>query len=513
MAPNVFRNIPSVNDLLEHPRLKTLAEKASRNVVVSGVRSFLAKFRQDVQDATADLSVPSPGELAEQIARWITSEERAVLRPVINATGVLLHTGLGRAPLAEAALEEIRLVASGYSSLEINLESGERSQRVQCVQKLLAEVTGAEAAFVVNNNAGATMVTLAALSGGREAIVSRGHLIEIGGSYRLPEVMSVSGARLREVGTTNKTRIGDYESAIGEETGVLMNVHRSNFQIVGFTEEASLAELARLGRKHRLPVIDDIGSGSLVDLNQYGIEGEPVAANSIKAGADVVLFSGDKLLGGPQCGVILGRRDLIAKIAQHPMSRALRVDKLTLAALAATLRLYRDDDNLEETIPFLTLLSAPIENLRNRAERLAPQIAALDLIETAEAVEETCYLGGGSVPSQSLPTWCISVAPAKGSVTSLARAVRMGTPGLVGRIKQDRLLIDLRTVFPREDVDVVGAFLALDGEKDSASAESTSAESTPSDSAPSDSTASDPTPSDSAPSDSATPEPPATDSQ
>ncbi len=465
MAPNLFRNIPSVNDLLEHAALKGLADKVSHNVVVTGVRSFLSKLRQDVQDAAADLPIPGPGELAEQIARWIATEDKPLLRPVINATGVLLHTGLGRAPLAEQAIEEIRVVSRGYASVELDLDDGERSQRVRCVERLLTELTGAEAALVVNNNAGATMLTLAALATGREVVVSRGHLIEIGGSYRLPEVMTVSGAVLKEVGTTNKTRIGDYEGAIGEETAALMNVHRSNFQIVGFTEETPLADLVRLGRKRRLPVIDDIGSGAILDYGRYGIAGEPVAGESIETGADVVLFSGDKLLGGPQCGVVLGRRDLVQKITRHPMTRALRVDKVTLAALIATLRLYRDPEAAERSIPLLALLNTSIENLKNRAERLAPQIAAVPAITSAEALEETSFFGGGSVPNQSLPTWCIAVQPAQGSVSTLARKLRNGTPAVVGRTKQDRLLIDLRSVFPREDIDLVEAFTSPDGEK------------------------------------------------
>lgn len=472
MAPNVFRNIPSVNDLLEHKALKGLADKVSHNVVVTGVRSFLSKLRQDVQNAAADLSIPSPSELAEQIARWIATEDRPLLRPVINATGVLLHTGLGRAPLSEQAIDEIRAVCLGYASVELDLDSGERSQRVLCVQRLLTELTGAEAAHVVNNNAGATMLTLAALGAGREVIVSRGHLIEIGGSYRLPDVMAVSGAVLKEVGTTNKTRIGDYEAAINDDTAALMNVHRSNFEIVGFTEDTPLAELVRLGRKRRLPVIDDIGSGALLDLGRFGIAGEPVAGDSIKAGADVVLFSGDKLLGGPQCGVIVGRRDLVQQIARHPMSRALRVDKMTLAALTATLRLYRDPELAEQSIPLLALLNTSVENLKNRAERLAPQIADVAAIESAEPIEETSFFGGGSVPNQGLPTWCIAVKPAQGSVSTLARKLRQGTPALVGRTKQDRLLIDLRSVFPREDLRLVESFLALDGEKPQKNAES-----------------------------------------
>ena len=328
------------------------------------------------------------------------ARERSSLRPVINATGILLHTGLGRAPLAEQAIEEMVTIARDYASLELDLRTGKRSNRFDAVEGLLCEITGAEAAAVVNNNAGATMLTLAALGSGREVIVSRGQLIEIGGSYRLPDVMQVSGACLREVGTTNKTREQDYENAICEKTAALMRVHPSNFMVVGFTAGVGLAELVRIGKKHRLPVIDDIGSGAITDLTPYGIRDEPLAAESIATGADVVLFSGDKLMGGPQSGIILGKRKEIERIVQHPMARALRVDKLTLAALGATLRLLRDPQQAAHQIPLLQLLATPNENLRLRAESIASQLQHVPGIAKAEAIEEEAFLGGGSVPTQ-----------------------------------------------------------------------------------------------------------------
>src|SRR5262245_4620972 len=324
---SVLRNLPSFTELLDSPPLKSLVNRVSRNVVVSGVRQFLDDMRTQVQTAAAGVHVPTASELAQRIADWIATEEQPPLRPVINATGVLLHTGLGRAPLAEEAIAAIAEVARGYASVELDLASGERSQRAVAVERHLVRLTGAEAAAVVNNNAGATLLTLAALASGREVIVSRGQLIEIGGSYRLPEVMTASGAVLREVGTTNKTRLGDYAAAIGERTAAILRVHTSNYAVVGFTEETPLLELVALGRKYNLPVIDDIGSGALVDLSPYGVKGEPVAAESIRAGADLVLFSGDKLLGGPQCGIIAGRRSLVQQILKHPLTRALRVDK------------------------------------------------------------------------------------------------------------------------------------------------------------------------------------------
>jgi len=335
--------------------------------------------------------------------------------------------------------------------------TGERSQRVRDAEALLKTITGAEAAAVVNNNAGATLLTLSALARGREVIVSRGQLVEIGGSYRLPEVMEASGAKLLEVGTTNKTRIDDYRAAISAETGALMRVHASNFAIVGFTEQASLAELVALGSKHQLPVIDDIGSGALEDLSVYGISGEPLAADSLRSGADVVLFSGDKLLGGPQCGVILGRKGLIKQIVQHPLARALRVDKLTVAALLETLRLHQDREAAERSVPLLSLLSTSAANLQQRAQRLAPQLAACVAVKSAEAVESQGYLGGGSVPSQSLPGWAVALQPARGGVDDLAQALRTGSPAVFGRIHKDRLLLDLRAVFPRDEIRIVEA--------------------------------------------------------
>jgi len=462
-SPNLLRNIPSVTELLESPPLKGLVNRVSHNVVADGVRSFLDDMRAEVQTKAAEFNVPPIGELAERIARRIVQGEQPTLRPVINATGILLHTGLGRAPLAEEAIEEMVATARGYSSVELNLESGQRSHRIDAVEGLLRKLTGAEAAFIVNNNAGATMLTLAALAQGREVVISRGQLIEIGGSFRLPDVMTASGAIMREVGTTNKTHADDYKQAIGEETAALMRAHTSNFRIVGFTSEVPLEELVAIGRQHDLPVVDDIGSGALIDFDRYGCTGEPVARASLAAGADLVLFSGDKLLGGPQCGIIVGRRKLVSQIAKHPMARALRVDKMTLAALVATLRLYRDEKLAARSIPLLQLLGTPIENLQNRAERLAIQMAESGAIDTAEAIQDKAYLGGGSVPAQELSTWCIALEPAGGGVDSLAAALRKGQPAVVGRVQQDRLLLDMRSVFPRQDTQLVEAIEALDG--------------------------------------------------
>lgn len=461
MPTNPLKNIPSVHELLESEPLKKLVDTVSHNVVVNEVRSFLDNLRDDIREATIDVKLPTSSDLAEKIAQWIVTDQQPKLRPVINATGILLHTGLGRAPLPEPAIHAINAVAAGYASVEVDLETGNRSQRVQSVTKLLCEATGAEAAAVANNNAGATMLTLAALGAGKEVIVSRGQLVEIGGSYRLPDVMTVSGAILREVGTTNKTRISDYENAIHEHTAALMRVHTSNYVIKGFTQEASLQELVALGRQRGLPVIDDIGSGALVDFSKWGIQDEPMAQDSIKAGADVVLFSGDKLLGGPQCGIIIGKKNYIEKITKHPMMRALRVDKVTLAALAATLQLYRDEGAAERSIPLLALLSTSTENLKNRAERLAPQLASCTFVEAAEVLQGEAFLGGGSVPTQRLETWCVAITPSGKSVDSLAKSLRTGDQSVFPRVQSDKLWIDLRTVFSSQDIQLAEAFHAI----------------------------------------------------
>ncbi len=462
MSNNPLRNIPSVNELLESPSLRHLVDRVSRNVVVSEVRSFLDNLRVELQQKATEVRIPAAGELADRIAHWIISDQRPRLRPVINATGVLLHTGLGRAPLAEAALQELCAVANGYASLEVDLDTGERSQRNQTVERFLIELTGAEAALVVNNNAGATLLALAATACHREVVVSRGHLVEIGGSYRLPEVMEASGAILREVGTTNKTRIEDYEAAVSDQTAALMRVHPSNFVIRGFTEEATLRELVELGHERNLVVIDDIGSGALLDFREFGLSGEPLVRDSVRAGADLVLFSGDKLLGGPQCGIVLGRRQHVERLTRHPLARALRVGKLTLAALSATLRLYRDPVEATSKVPLLMLLSHSAENLQNRAQRLAPQLEACAAIRRVEVVADTAFLGGGSVPTQELPTRCLALEPSEGSVNHLARRLRNGPVSVFGRIQQDRLLLDLRGVFPRQDLQLVEAVQALD---------------------------------------------------
>ncbi len=368
----------------------------------------------------------------------------------------------GRA-LAAEALETMTAIASGYSSLETDLESGERGQRTDVVRKLLCERTGAESATVVNNNAAATMLALAAVAGGGEVICSRGQLIEIGGSYRLPEVMQCSGAALREVGTTNKTRLADYEAAINQNTKAILRVHPSNFRVVGFTESVDLTPLVALGRRADLPVIDDVGSGALVDFARYGLKDEPLVPHSVECGADLVLFSGDKLLGGPQAGLIVGKRTWIERIERHPLTRTMRVDKLTLSALATTLRLYRDLEVAEQRIPLLAMLSTSMENLKFRAEKIATQLRTCPVVEACEVQEGSAVIGGGSIPQQTLAAYQVSLMPKNITVDQMARRLRTGVPSVMGTIHEGRLILNLRSVSPRSDSQLVVAFNHLGG--------------------------------------------------
>ena len=456
---NPLRKIPSISQLVDSQPLKSLVHTVSHNAVTDAARKVIGQIREQVTNAGESFEIPNPQELAEKIANWIRqNNKKGSLNPVINGTGVILHTGLGRAPLPAASIAAVQSISEGYASLEVDVESGHRGRREQAVTGLLRELTGAEAATVVNNNAAATMITLSAMARGKEVVVSRGQLVEIGGSYRLPEVMEQSGAKLVEVGTTNKTRLGDYAKAVTEQTGAILRVHPSNFKVVGFTEEVGLGELVELAKEKRLPVIDDIGSGALVDFSKYGLKDEPQIADSIRTGADLVLFSGDKLLGGPQCGIIIGRRKLIDQISSHPLMRAMRVDKMTLSALRAVLELYRNPDKAEIEIPLLAMLSTPLENLRLRAERLGPQIEACDQIESVNAVEDYSMLGGGSVPTQKIPSICLNIVPKSLSVEQFAQSLRQKIVPLFGRLHNDQYLLDLRTVEPKWDVTLVQLF-------------------------------------------------------
>jgi L-seryl-tRNA(Ser) seleniumtransferase len=416
-----LRDLPSVDEL---------ARQSDDPLAVEAARKVVARARELIQAGD------NPGDLAAQLQAELSAARAPHLRRVINATGVIVHTNLGRAPLAEAALDRVREIARGYSNLEYDVTAGSRGSRQDHIAGILRRLTGAEAALVVNNNAAAVMLALAALAEGREVLVSRGELIEIGDGFRIPDVLERSGARLREVGTTNRTRADDYETAIGPETAVLLRVHQSNFRVVGFTAQPSLRELADIARRHDLPLVDDLGSGALVDVGD-----EPTARASLAAGADLVCFSGDKLLGGPQAGIVVGRADLVERLRRHPLQRALRADKLTLAALEGTLALALD---APDQIPVLRMLREPPEAVRTRAARLAELVGG-------EVEETAARAGGGSLPLTELPSFACAVEE------ELAVRLRAGDPPVVAIVRDGRTLLDCRTLTDGEAEEVAEA--------------------------------------------------------
>ena len=449
----LLRQIPSVDELLLQPRLAALRKRVDRNIVVEVARAVLADLRgriaEDLNWSAISLDGASVEELISVQVERILSRS---LQPVINATGVILHTNLGRAPLPETVVDEFRRTATQYSNLEYDLEAGARGKRDVHTSELLTRLTGAEAAIVVNNCAAAVLVTLAALARGGEVIVSRGELIEIGDGFRIPEIMEQSGAILREVGTTNRTRLADYENAINEKTRVLLRVHPSNFKVTGFTDKPSLEELAALSQRSGLPLVEDLGSGCLVDLSEHGVS-EPTVKQSVSTGVSLVMFSGDKLLGGPQAGMIAGKKELIARVRRYPLFRALRVDKLTIAALEATLGAYLRA--AWDEIPAIRMIRATPQELKRRAENfireLRPELP-LDEVEI-EIADGTSLAGGGSTPSQTLPTKLIRIASARYSATKLEQRLRRAPAGVsvIARVEDDRLILDLRTVFPEQE--------------------------------------------------------------
>lgn len=430
---SAMRQLPAVHQLLDDPALRPAIADFGRPAVTEAVRAVVADARAAA--LAGDHAVDVTGLVGQTIARL---RARPRLRRVINATGVLLHTNLGRAPLAEAATEAIAEAARNYVNLELDLATGQRSHRHDVVREELMALLGAEAATAVNNCAAATVLTLRALATGREVVVARGELVEIGGGFRIPDIMAASGATLREVGTTNITRLADYEAAIGPNTALLMRVHQSNFRVRGFTASPSLEQLIALGRQRGLPVVDDIGSGAIVDYAQFGVTGEPLAARSLAAGADLVLFSADKLLGGPQAGIIAGRTSLLSKIEKEPFYRAVRPCKLTLAGLAATLQLYRRSGASQ--VPVVRQLMTPLEELRQRAASLAAAIGG-------RVSDDVTYVGGGSCPDESIPTVVVAI---DGPAEELARRLRMGEPAVMARIRDDRVVLDLRSIFPEQ---------------------------------------------------------------
>jgi len=449
----LLRQIPAVDELLSRPRLAALARQVDRALVVEVARDVLANLRAEIaQGPEAAAPALDPEHLEACIVAEVEGALAPSLRPVINATGVILHTNLGRAPLVSAAIEHLHRTATQYSNLEYDLTAGARGKRDVHTARLLARILGAEAAIAVNNNAAAVLLVLNTLAKDGEVIVSRGELIEIGDAFRIPDIMAESGAILREVGTTNRTRIADYERAITERTRLLLRVHPSNFRIVGFTERPSLEELVKLGRRASLLIFEDLGSGCLTDLSAHGID-EPVARTSLAAGVSVISFSGDKLLGGPQAGVIAGKRELVERVRGNPLFRALRVDKLTIAALEATLVAYRRGA-LDE-IPTLRMIRLPVEEIERRAlafvARLRNELPASEV--ELEIRPGFSVIGGGSTPAQQLPTRVIALASLRYAAAELETRLRQPGAGLpvVARVEEERVVLDLRTVFPDQE--------------------------------------------------------------
>jgi L-seryl-tRNA(Ser) seleniumtransferase len=454
--PNLLRAIPPVGALLQHDDVQHWLEELPRAAVTAALQAATESVRAEIQSGKRTEKPTIEDVLAAAEVELVARSMRS-LRPVINATGIVLHTGLGRAPLCAAAIDAIADGASGYCNLEFDLESGGRGRRQDHVARRLAELTGAEAATVVNNNAAATLLILATLAKGREVIVSRGQLVEIGGSYRLPEVMIAGGATLREVGTTNRTRLADYEAAISDGTGMLLRVHPSNYRVVGFTEEAPLDALVELARRRGLVVVDDLGSGALFDMSIIGLPHEPDVRSSVASGADLVCFSGDKLLGGPQCGIIVGRRKLIERIESNPLMRACRVDKLALLALEATLEFCHDVHDAVENIPTLALLAADAAELAARAEELCEQLREAAPEQSFLIGSDVGFAGGGALPAAEVPTVVIHWRPAGLSATEASRRLREGDTPVVARIKDEAVCFDLRTLLPSDFESLVQA--------------------------------------------------------
>jgi L-seryl-tRNA(Ser) seleniumtransferase len=461
----LYRRLPSVDEVLRLQQITDLIEREGHAAVAEAARAVLGRVREEIaagrlNSSGVELVVSG---LPEAVGRQLRQALRLSLRSVINATGVVLHTNLGRAPLAAAALDHLREVASTYSNLEFDISAGERGKRDVHVERLFAQLFAACApepisTVVVNNNAAAVLLGLNSLAEGGEVIVSRGELVEIGGSFRIPEVMAKSGALLREVGTTNRTRIADYGRAISEKTRLLLRVHRSNFQITGFTEQPALSELVELGRKRGIPVMEDLGSGALIDLSSVGISGEPGVADSLRAGVDVVTYSGDKLLGGPQAGILSGRRELIARIRSNPLFRALRVDKLTYAALEATLLAYIRQDH--DAIPALRMLRLPAQEIERRAEAVKQKLDKAGR-HALEIVDGRSVVGGGAAPAATLSSRLLAVTCEGLSADEFAARLRGGEPPIVARVEEGRVLLDLRTVFPEQDEQVARALAAI----------------------------------------------------
>ena len=455
LRQQVLRKIPSVDEILSRPEIVDLLKVHPRPVVVQALRKGLGKLRDELlhNENLSQLgdALFSFEHLYPFFQKEIDLQIQPRLRRVINATGVVIHTNLGRSPLHPSAIKHLVDISKHYSNLEYDIELGERGDRSTHVEESLCHLSSAESALVVNNNAGAVLLILNTLAEGKEVIVSRGELVEIGGAFRIPDVMKRSGALLREVGTTNRTHLNDYQKAIGPQTALLLKVHTSNFRVMGFTSEVSLQDLVQLGKQHRLPVVDDLGSGCLIDLTQYGLKKEPTVQEVIKTGVDAVTFSGDKLLGGPQAGMILGKKIFLDIFKNNPLTRALRIDKLTLAALESTLLLYLDEKRAMEEIPTLRMLSLNTKKLKKRGKRLLKRLGEMGNEKSVFTLrEDTSQVGGGALPLQELPTIVIAIKPLDFSVNHLEKNLRNSDPPIISRISKEELILDMRTIIDEE---------------------------------------------------------------
>lgn len=447
-----LRSLPSVDRLLRDPRGAALLARYQRSAVTAALRAILDAARAALRGAP-DATAPDDAEVFARAAQWLERLAAPGVRSVVNASGVVIHTNLGRALLAPDAVAAIAAAGASATAIELDLASGTRGARDTHVEGHLCALTGAEAATVVNNNAAAVLLALNSLAEGRDVVISRGELIEIGGSFRIPEILAKSGARLREVGTTNRTHVRDYERALDAATGLILKVHTSNYRVVGFTAAVGLDDLIALGRAHKVPVMEDLGSGALIDLGDYGLPREPIVADSIRAGIDVVTFSGDKLLGGPQAGLLVGRREIIDRIRRNPLARALRCDKLTIAALEATLNLYRCSPDLAAALPTLRFLTRRLADIEAVALAAQPLLAArLGAGYVVAVVDAASEIGSGALPGDTLPTKAIAIRHAEVSVIDIAARFRAAEPPIIGRVHDDQFLLDMRCIERPEDI-------------------------------------------------------------
>ncbi len=458
---NTLKDLPQIQSLLALPSLQDVVKQSSHTETVTALRLIISKLRGAIlAGAPCDFPDFTSAHFAADVLGEIETARHPALRPVINATGIIIHTNLGRARMAPSAITAMQSAGANATNLELDLETGKRGSRHDHVQDLICELTGAQAAVVVNNCAAAVLLSLIATASGRTVVASRGELIEIGGSFRLPDVIAQSGATLREVGATNKTRVSDYEEAIDPQTAVLLKSHTSNFKIIGFTSSPKREDLAKLAAEREVILMEDLGSGVLVDLSPYGLDDEPVVSDILDAGVDLVMFSGDKLLGGPQAGIIAGKRELIARLKAHPLMRAVRVDKLSLAALEATLRLYRAPYDPMTEIPVLNMLSQPKGIVEKRAQGLSLALEGIGLTDVK--VEQTiAHVGAGSVPEQDLVSFAVTLRIAHLTPDALTAALRQSTPPVISRIEKDRVVLDMRTVSNNEVTSIVHALDAI----------------------------------------------------